>query len=136
MGEEREWVPDWDSSQIVESSVLPLAAEIEIAYLQEERSADVDFYDFGFQEDGGQTERYVRQVLIPMRPVDVQAILEDFIATQEGREPTSDDDEGDDEDEDGVANTRSGSANDRPPIECGDGQIRDRQTGECVPFNP
>ena len=128
MGEEREWLEEWDSSLLEQSSQLPRAAEIQIAYLDELRAARSDFDDFGFGEEPSDPERYVRHVLIPMRPVDVDAILEDHLAAIDGQQPSNDDP---DEDEDGADPSESDGQE-----QCPDGQILDRQTGECVPFNP
>ena len=60
----------WDSSQLVESSELPIAVEIEVAMAT---------------DDGSEPVPYRRHVLLPVRPLDLVALL-DPQATAEGGE--------------------------------------------------
>jgi hypothetical protein len=90
VGESGEPVGTWDSSLLVDSAELPLAAEISLALLPETDegapaepdplAADVPL------------EPYVRRVLLPLRPLDLEKQLDPEGAAQQ--------DEGDDEDED------------------------------------
>jgi type II secretory pathway component PulJ len=63
MDEENQWTSEWDSSTLVDSSELPLAAEISVAILPE-----------GDPLEGEEPEVYQRRVLIPVRPLDLQAL--------------------------------------------------------------
>lgn len=56
-GENGEWTGRWDSSQLAESSSLPIAAEIAVSYLTD-REGVVD-------------GPYTRKVLFPLRPLDL-----------------------------------------------------------------
>ncbi len=62
------WTDRWDSSQLVESSELPLAVEIEVALLP---LADP-------QDDAEPEEPalYSRHVLLPLRPLDLETLLD------------------------------------------------------------
>jgi hypothetical protein len=65
LDEEGAWRSAWDSSTLVDSSELPLAAEISVAILPE-------------NDEPGEPapEVYLRKVVIPVRPIDLQALLE------------------------------------------------------------
>lgn len=65
MGESGEWVDRWDSSLLVESSELPVAVEIELA-LAPQNGEDPD----------AEPMIYGRRVLLPMRPLDLVALLD------------------------------------------------------------
>lgn len=65
LDEEGEWKSEWDSSTLVDSSSLPLAAEISLAILPEEgRPIEKE------------PELYSRRVLMPVRPLDLEALLD------------------------------------------------------------
>jgi type II secretory pathway component PulJ len=81
----------WDSSQLVESSELPMAVEIEVAMLS---------------DDGSEPVPYRRRVLIPVRPLDLEALLDPEGAGAVGE----DDDEAGADDEEQVADGRDGRA--------------------------
>jgi hypothetical protein len=68
LGEEGEWTDRWDSSQLVESSELPMAVEIEVALLPISTR----------QDDAVPAEPvlYSRRVLLPVRPLDLVALLD------------------------------------------------------------
>jgi hypothetical protein len=68
-GEDGEWTGRWDSTQIADSSALPIAAEIEVAFLTD--------------EEGVVDGPYTRKVLLPLRPLDLAAKLEEA-AGEEG----------------------------------------------------
>jgi prepilin-type N-terminal cleavage/methylation domain-containing protein len=66
LGESGEWIDRWDSSQLVESSELPVAVEIELALAPQDG-------------DGNEQKEpllYGRRVLLPMRPIDLVALLD------------------------------------------------------------
>lgn len=87
--EEGEWVASFDSSTLLHSSQLPRAVQIELAFAHPDRDA-------ALEEEAGPL--YVRQVTLPLRPLD--------LAKEIGEDPAGEDDEGDedetaDEDDDG-----------------------------------
>lgn len=68
LGDTGEWTDRWDSSQLVESSELPVAVEIEVALLPA-----------GDAQDGAlnaEPVSYSRRVLLPVRPLDMEALLD------------------------------------------------------------
>lgn len=65
LGEEGEWVEEWDSSQMLDSSELPTAVEIELALAPLDPDAPLD-----------EVERYRRRVLLPVRPLDLATLLD------------------------------------------------------------
>lgn len=62
------WKEEWDSSQLVESSELPLAVEIEVALL-DPLADDDDRFD-------ALPRHYVRHVQLPLRPFDLDELLD------------------------------------------------------------
>jgi prepilin-type N-terminal cleavage/methylation domain-containing protein len=78
------WLGEWDSSQLVESSELPLAAEIAVALLPGAEDAPLD-------AEVEEPELFVRRVLLPLRPLDVAKALESGRegAEEDGGEPES-----------------------------------------------
>jgi hypothetical protein len=88
LGDGGEWVDRWDSSQLVESSELPLAVEIELALLSEAAP------DFPLEQAGG-SQTLSRRVMIPMRPIDLEVLLDpeaQGLAEEEGSEEDAEDD--------------------------------------------
>ncbi len=74
--DEEDWLDDWDSSQLEQSSRLPRAVEIEIAFLPESADDEGDFDDLGrIGDEDLAANTYMRRVLLPMEAVDVEAIL-------------------------------------------------------------
>jgi hypothetical protein len=75
---ESEWLDEWDSTQLELSSMLPEAADLEIAFLPETSEAAGDPEDvvlLADLADAEEGEHYSRRVLIPMRPVDVEEMI-------------------------------------------------------------
>jgi len=71
LDEEGAWHDDWDSSQLIESSELPVAAEISVAVLDE--TFDPEFTaEF---DSPVPAELFSRVVALPMRPIDLSEIL-------------------------------------------------------------
>jgi prepilin-type N-terminal cleavage/methylation domain-containing protein len=118
-----EWQDEWDSSLVVESSALPIAAEIEIAFIAEAAPQDPErrIDDFAFaNEDAEEGESFVRRVAIPMRPVDLAALLE--AATGESADGRDAEDEEDDEySEDDEAGTDGDPGQEGATAGAGDG---------------
>lgn len=68
LDEQGRWVSTWDSSTLVQSGKLPLAAEIRVAVRADPGAgSDLETED---------PPLYARRVRIPMRPVDLGALLE------------------------------------------------------------
>ena len=87
--EDGEWVARFDSSTLLQSGQLPRAAEIELAFLEQD-------------ELGGWVEgaRYRRRVVLPLRALDIEAELEASGELQAlNPEEDEDDQNGDDENE-------------------------------------
>lgn len=59
-----EWKSEWDSSTLIDSSELPLAAEISVAVLSESDPMPEE-----------EPEVHARRVLLPVRPLDLQALV-------------------------------------------------------------
>ncbi|MEE2672197.1 MAG: hypothetical protein VX466_00265 [Myxococcota bacterium] len=97
MSRDLEWHEVWDSTQLEQSSALPRAAKIEIAYLPKDASEVDDFDDFGLGDFGEEETRvYARQIRLPMEPVDLAEIL---ASASKGEDGVAEEEEGDDEDE-------------------------------------
>ena len=77
MDEGGQWVNEWDSSTLVESGELPVAAEIEISLLPLDPEAREE------------PEAFARRVLMPVRPLDLAEVTEEVLADEE--DPTDED---------------------------------------------
>ncbi len=82
------WVDRWDSTQLVESSELPLAVEIEVALAPPAAPGAEPELDV-------EPMHYARRVELPLRPLDLEALLNPDEEKEVAQE------EGDEEDEDG-----------------------------------
>jgi prepilin-type N-terminal cleavage/methylation domain-containing protein len=71
LDEEGAWHDTWDSSQMIESSELPIAAEISVAVLGGE-TVDEELDEFPLEH---RADVLVKRVAIPMRPVDLSELL-------------------------------------------------------------
>ena len=97
MSADFEWFDAWDSTQLAQSSGLPRAATIEIAFLPEQPPGADPSEDFGrINAEEGDTPLFVRQVRVPMEAIDLNAILAAGLAGQ--GVPTAADDFEDEED--------------------------------------
>jgi prepilin-type N-terminal cleavage/methylation domain-containing protein len=74
------WRDQWDSAQLVDSGSLPVAAEIEIALASTDGRYQRDSGLSGDDEDAGQGLVYKRKVAIPMRPMPLDQIIDDYVA--------------------------------------------------------
>lgn len=71
LGDGGEWLSEWDSTQIVESSALPVAVEIAARVAPENASVD------GLDEPASEPEPpLIRRVLLPVRPIDLLELVE------------------------------------------------------------
>lgn len=71
LDENGEWQTRWDSSQIVESSELPLAVEIDLSLVDPREASGKDL---GL--DAAEPTLYARQVELPVRPLDLETLLD------------------------------------------------------------
>jgi hypothetical protein len=83
MSEDGAWQETWDSSQMVDSGALPLAAEIDISFVDPD-APEEDFDGAFDDEDDSTAIHYKRLVAIPMRPLALAQIIDDFIEAQGG----------------------------------------------------
>jgi hypothetical protein len=91
-GEEGEWTGRWDSTTLAGSSELPTVAEIEVSFRTGPGEGDVD-------------GPYVRRVLLPLRPIDLEAQLAEAEGQQQGNGlPGDEDSDGIPDEEDDVDN--------------------------------
>jgi len=97
LGEDGEWVDEWDSSQLLDSSELPVAVEIDVA-LAEDLPGDDSLATVE------EPQSFKRRVLLPLRPFDLAALFDPTAGGVEG-----------DEDGDGEADDPSGG---RTVAEC------------------
>ena len=74
------WRDQWDSAQLADSGSLPVAAEIEIALASTDGRYQRDSGLSGDDEDPGQGLVYKRKVAIPMRPMPLEQIIDDYVA--------------------------------------------------------
>jgi type II secretory pathway pseudopilin PulG len=63
--EDGQWTGEWDSSTVVESSELPLVAEIQLALATTPEE--------GFEAE--ESEVYTRRISLPVRPIDLQVLI-------------------------------------------------------------
>ena len=84
-----EQTSSWDSSQLTESSELPLAVEIELALLDPEGDPDAE------------PQPYSRRVILPVRPLDMQELLDpnSLVSGGEGSEADKEAEEGEEGEE-------------------------------------
>ncbi len=83
---EGEWVETWDSTQLEQSSTLPISIEIA--------------FDMGLppEDDGFGEPQYVRRVVLPMQPLDVQGMIVAAAEQVAGIDGSGDEDDPDGED--------------------------------------
>jgi hypothetical protein len=100
-------VDRWDSSQLIESSELPIAVEIEVAMAT---------------DDGSEPVPYRRRVLLPVRPLDLVALLDpqaDDEANDEAAGEDEDGADGDSRNEDSLESGSTAAGNVPTVAECG-----------------
>jgi prepilin-type N-terminal cleavage/methylation domain-containing protein len=94
-----EWVARFDSSTLLQSGQLPRAAEIELAFLEQDELGE-----------WGEGPRYRRRVVLPLRALDIQAELEgaDELAGDAGDEEEDEEGNEDEGDESGGGDGEGG----------------------------
>jgi prepilin-type N-terminal cleavage/methylation domain-containing protein len=104
-----EQTSSWDSSQLSESSELPLAVEIEVALLDPEGDPDAE------------PQPYSRRVILPVRPLEMQELLDpnSLVSGGEGSEADEEAEEGE-EGEEGEQISKDGSHKRCAAGPCGD----------------
>lgn len=76
------WGESWDSSTLVRSGELPVAAEVSLALLPEEPPAD--------ELEAEAPVAYLRPVLLPLRPLDLEETLSGETEGEQGEEEEED----------------------------------------------
>lgn len=115
-GAESGWTGRWDSSTLAESNELPLMAEIEVA--------------FATGIEGEVDGPYTRQVLLPLRPLDLAAQLAEAAGQTLPEEVGDEDGDGDiDEDDVKIAEERRESGAEDEDKEC-------VTVAQCLAQNP
>jgi len=118
--EDGEWVSEWDSSQLVQSSMLPRAVEIEIAFASEGQPQEEVFSD---EEDDARA--FSLHVMLPLLPIDLQGMI---LAKQE-RDALA-----------AAAGALSGGKTDPDDDQASDDQCADAScsvtVGQCLAKNP
>jgi prepilin-type N-terminal cleavage/methylation domain-containing protein len=94
VGETGDWVANWDSSQLVESSELPLAARVSVQLLPEAPDGTPLPVDDPGQPEGG-PEVVMREVLLPLRPLDLESLRNPDAKKGDEDKDQDDDTEGD-----------------------------------------
>jgi prepilin-type N-terminal cleavage/methylation domain-containing protein len=122
LDEEGTWSSSWDSSQLIESSELPVAVEIEVAMAT------------GDPFDADEPTRFRRRVLLPVRPLDLELLL-DPEGTLAGGEAEEEEAAAGEEESEGLTGQRdregrAGSTGDRESREVADGE--GPTVGECL----
>jgi prepilin-type N-terminal cleavage/methylation domain-containing protein len=115
-GEDGQTVSRWDSSALVDSSELPITAEIQVSFYVDEESDVV-------------AGPYVRRVTFPLRPLDIEAQLEAAGVKTAGRLDSDGDgipDDEEDEDGDGDPDGEDGAG----------GDSQGTTVAECAARNP
>lgn len=96
LDDEAEWSETWDSTLLLDSSELPLAVDVQVS-IANEAARDVD--ELAFEDDDANV--HSRIVVLPLRPLDLQALLDPLGAglaedgDEEGEDGEGDDGEGD-----------------------------------------
>ncbi len=90
-----EWRNSWDSTQLAESSELPVGAEIEVSMLPEPGATTAPATAAGAASDPAAVGPFVRRVLLPLRPIDLEALLkpDEAAATAAGEDEEKKDEE-------------------------------------------
>jgi prepilin-type N-terminal cleavage/methylation domain-containing protein len=81
LDEDGTWRDAWDSSSLVDASRLPLAAEIEVALADTGADSGAAVAD-----EPPEPDAFVRQVLLPVRPLDLEALLRGDATPADGDE--------------------------------------------------
>jgi len=90
MDQDGEWTDEWDSSTLLRSNDLPIAAEIWVSFLPDAESD---------AEGAAELVQFQRKVLLPLRPFDLASLLAE--AGAEGEDEDEDDEEEEDDEADG-----------------------------------
>jgi prepilin-type N-terminal cleavage/methylation domain-containing protein len=118
------WQTAWDSSQLTESSELPLAAEIEVSMLAPEGPVG----DANALGEPASLGPFVRQVMLPVRPIDLEALLDpDAAAAAAAGESKKDESEEESEDGESSEQAKAESKNEDEPC---------MTVAQCLSLNP
>ncbi len=131
LDEKGAWHDVWDSSQLTDSSELPLAAEIEVSMLPPAGAAVTTGSADAATAEAGAGRPFVRRVLIPVRPIDLEALLhpDEADAAAAGAAKDKEKEKGSDKD----------TENDTPSQQARSDEDRDEPcmtVAQCVALNP
>jgi prepilin-type N-terminal cleavage/methylation domain-containing protein len=123
------WQTSWDSSQLTDSSELPIAAEIEVSMLPPPSATAAPPTAAGAASEPPTFGPFVRRVLIPIRPIDLEALLhpEEAAATAAAEGEEEKKKEG--EDSKGEASNQQASADKKQDENC-------MTVAQCLSINP
>jgi prepilin-type N-terminal cleavage/methylation domain-containing protein len=96
LGDTGEWSDAWDSSTLVDSAELPLAAEVSVSLVPEDDEGALAVDETGLAEPPLVLSR---QVLLPVRPLESETV---FASAEGGDEDDEEDEEEEDEETDCV----------------------------------
>jgi hypothetical protein len=96
-----EWSNTWDSSQLAQSSQLPVGAEIDVSMLPEPGATAAPPTAAGAAAAPAAVGPFMRRVLLPLRPIDLEALLkpDEAAATAAGKDGKDKDEESSTNDE-------------------------------------
>jgi len=104
-----DWQASWDTSRLEEASMLPGAVEIRLSYIglyddvaERDRDDFDDFLDDSFEDEGDEGS-YVRHVILPMRAIDLDAMLAEVEDQAQGGTGDGEDDADEDDADEGDA---------------------------------
>jgi prepilin-type N-terminal cleavage/methylation domain-containing protein len=130
LDEQGSWQDRWDSSQLTDSSELPIGAEISVTMLAPESATRSPSSAAAAAEPPAALGPYIRRVLIPIRPVDLEAMLKpDEAAAAEAA--------GKDGKKKGDKDSKDGSASDQ--ANASDAKKQEEQcmtVAQCLALNP
>ncbi len=88
LGEEGEWLEEWDSSLLVQSSKIPHVVEIQLA-LMEEGTEELDPEEIPY---------FTRRVALPLRPLDMAELIDEALEAEDSQAGAGDAADGSGED--------------------------------------
>ena len=78
LGEDGEWTTEWDSSQLLQSSLLPRAVEFELSF-----ASGAEAEERGPGEAEAEVRLHRRLVVLPLPPVDLPAMIAEALGEEE-----------------------------------------------------
>lgn len=123
------WQNVWDSSQLTDSSELPVGAEIEVSMLPPESAAGPATTATAAIGETASVGPFVRRVLIPVRPIDLEALLDPDAAADAAASGEKDEEEKDAEKGEDGESSEQASAAEKSEDNC-------MTVAQCLSLNP